>query len=521
MSDIHFEIYGSGQPLVMLHGWAMHSGLWRGFAKRLAEHYLVICIDLPGHGGSKTILPFTLQQITKRLLVIVPDQPCYWLGWSLGGSVAMYIAGHYPERVTGLIVMAGNPSFIGDKNWPGMPKRQLENFAAELQQNFAKTLMRFMGEALNNGINGRAILKRLKKNITECHVPEDQILQGGLKILEAADFRETLDKLTCPVLFVLGENDSLVPVSVVKPLGQLLPAAEIHIIEQAGHAPFLSHEQKVISIISNFMEKMNTVFELDKTEVKRSFSAASITYDGLSNLQKKSGDKLLELYANSDVSGQVLDLGCGTGFLSDRLIANYAIQNLTAVDIVFAMLQIARRNLAVDKPLQFVCADAESLPLQASCKDWIFSNLALQWCRNLNAVFSGTRHCLKPEGHLVFSTFGPQTLKELKQVWSLVDDHTHVNQFYSEDQLIAFLQQEGLTNIRIESHCYVSKYDTVLDLMGELKGVGAHNVTGGRNRAVTGKGKFKQMLAAYEQLRIDGSIPATFEIIYVAAQAKG
>lgn len=248
------QTYGSGQPLVMLHGWAMHSGLWQDFAKRLAERYRVICVDLPGHGGSHPQRPFNLPQVAERLIAELPAQPCYWLGWSLGGSVATYIAAQYPDRVSRLIVIAGNPCFIGANDWPGMPMAQLENFATQLRQDYAKTLMRFMAGQFNQARQAKKILKALKQAITECRMPDAETLRGGLEILASADLRGLLQQLTIPVLFVLGENDELIPVEVGKALRELSPAMEIQIVKQGGHTPFLTHEALVTEIITHFLE---------------------------------------------------------------------------------------------------------------------------------------------------------------------------------------------------------------------------------------------------------------------------
>lgn len=253
MSAIHIEIYGSGEPLVMLHGWAMHSGLWRGLAQQLAKHYRVLCVDLPGHGGSDKLLPFNLQNIAEQLLGVISERPCCWLGWSLGGSIAMYIATHYPERVSRLAIVAGNPCFVGGKEWPGVAAQQLQHFAADLQLDCEKTLMRFLSTQVGKINNGRVIIRDLRKALAEYHVPETETLQGGLDILQTADFRSVLQHLHCQVLFVLGENDLLVPVETAAALRHLLPNAVIGVIGHSGHVPFLTHENAVVSTVCDFI----------------------------------------------------------------------------------------------------------------------------------------------------------------------------------------------------------------------------------------------------------------------------
>ena len=264
---------------------------------------------------------------------------------------------------------------------------------------------------------------------------------------------------------------------------------------------------------------MSAVFELDKFRVRSSFAAASGTYDGLAALQRSAGNLLLDQFADNDVSGKILDLGCGTGFLTGKILNLSGYQEITAVDVALPMLQKTRDKFFPVPNLNYLCADAESLPFKGNCFDWIFSNLALQWCRNLDAVFNEIGRILNPDGRLVFSTFGPQTLKELKHAWSQVDDYTHVNQFYSEVQIIEGMRKAGLQNIQTKRQRYISKYRNVLELMKELKGIGAHNATRGRNRGLTGKRNLLNMAAAYEQSGTGDELSATFEIIYLVADA--
>ena len=258
---------------------------------------------------------------------------------------------------------------------------------------------------------------------------------------------------------------------------------------------------------------------LNKTGIKRSFAAASTTYDSVAALQRTVGLELLQAIDANKLTGTLLDLGCGTGFLTGELLAHASHETTIALDIALSMLQTTQNKLADRHHVIYVCADAERLPFAGHSIDGVFSNLALQWCSNLDAVFSGIKRALKPGGQLVFSTFGPQTLQELKSAWATVDDYHHVNAFYSATQLQQFLQQAGFNNSRLESRLYTSRYDAVWTLMQELKHLGAHHVMAGRNNKVTTKTAMQQMIATYEKHKIEGQIPATFEIISVIAQA--
>lgn len=267
---------------------------------------------------------------------------------------------------------------------------------------------------------------------------------------------------------------------------------------------------------------MSAVFHLDKAKVRQAFAAASATYDGFAELQRTVGKALLNFVAIENCNGIVLDLGCGTGFLTSELLksAPYAdLQAIVALDIAWPMLQKARCKLADHGKVQYLCADAERLSFAGQAVDGIFSNLALQWCRNPELFFAGIKRIIKPGGQLVFSTFGPETLRELKNAWAQVDNYCHVNEFYSEQQLHHYLQHAGFRDIRIAHKTYRPDYDSVVDLMLKLKSIGAHNVTAGRNKKMTTRTQLQNMVAAYEKNRFNNRIPATFAAILVSAKA--
>ena len=252
--------------------------------------------------------------------------------------------------------------------------------------------------------------------------------------------------------------------------------------------------------------------QLDKSKIKQSFASASHTYDSVAALQRRVANELLD-FTSPLPSSVLLDLGCGTGFLTNELLG--LAQSVIALDIALPMLHVTRSKLG-DKA-RSLCADAEQLPLVEHSVEGIFSNLALQWCINLVAVFTDIKRVLKPGGKLVFSTFGPKTLEELKAAWANVDDYEHVNDFYSEQQLSSFLKQAGYTEITIETRIHLSSYDSVLALMRELKYIGAHNVIEGRNKNITSKSQMRSMIAAYEPHRSGDLVYATFEVIMISA----
>ncbi len=252
MIHIHKEIYGKGQPLVMIHGWSMHTGIWRQFAQNLGQYYQVICVDLPGHGRSDALEPYVLEQVTEELMNAVPVQNFHVMGWSLGATVAMDMAYRFPERVTALMVLAGNPCFVQNKNWPGIKPEVLQLFADNLTLSCQTTLMRFLALQVNGLNNGKVLLKQLKQAVLECDTPVVSVLQGGLEILRSVDLTGTLQLINCPLAFILGDQDALVPVQCGENMRQFKPVAEIHVLQNAGHLPFLTHQQQVIEIITHF-----------------------------------------------------------------------------------------------------------------------------------------------------------------------------------------------------------------------------------------------------------------------------
>jgi malonyl-CoA O-methyltransferase len=267
---------------------------------------------------------------------------------------------------------------------------------------------------------------------------------------------------------------------------------------------------------------MTTVFELDKIKVKKSFSAASATYDKVAELQRTVGKALLTGICVNKSAQVIADVGCGTGFISDELLKAVPacpFQTVIALDIALPMLQQARRKLSMHNQVQYLCADAEALPIIGQSVDIVCSNLALQWCRTPSALFFEFKRILKPGSQLLFTTFGPQTLWELKAAWAEVDDYCHVNAFFSELQLEQALLDAGFSEIHMTTLPYRPMYDSVLDLMQELKALGAHNVTAGRNRKLTTRTQLHHMMTAYEDYRSEDGIPATFSVITVSAKS--
>lgn len=258
-------------------------------------------------------------------------------------------------------------------------------------------------------------------------------------------------------------------------------------------------------------------YTLNRLDVRRSFGDAGDQYDAVAVLQKEVRERLLERLALFNFQpAVVLDLGCGTAHSSSVLYKHYPQARIIALDAALGMLQHASksRSWLGRKLYQRVCADAYQLPLKANSIDLVFSNLMLQWCDPPDAVFAEIRRVLKADGVFIFSTFGPDTLRELRTAWQGVDDHTHVNRFIDMHDIGDAMMRAGLAEPVLDIERFTLTYSDVMTLMRELKSIGAHNVTQGRRHGLTGKDALKQMIASYELNRDDGVLPATYEVVF-------
>ena len=255
MTRIHTETIGAGKPIVLIHGWAMHSGIWRRFAQNLAKNYKVTLLDLPGHGLSPPVSPFNLQTVTDVLAEAVPEEACCWLGWSLGAEIAIEIARRFPGKANGLILLAGTPCFIKKDTWPGVDAQTLAKFGENLRRNSRAALLEFLSLQVRGIEHPDIVLQELQPAIFNSPAPTPETLQEGLIVLEKTDLRPAFARLTIPVEVILGELDTLVPARIGDKLIELLPRADIAFIGRAGHVPFLSHEEAVLTVIRQFMDK--------------------------------------------------------------------------------------------------------------------------------------------------------------------------------------------------------------------------------------------------------------------------
>ena len=260
------------------------------------------------------------------------------------------------------------------------------------------------------------------------------------------------------------------------------------------------------------MSEKNTI---DKQQARRAFNKAATSYDAVAELQNEIGDRLIERLDYVRLQpARILDLGAGTGFFSTALLKRYRKADVVALDIAKPMLHCVKQRAGWLRKPGCVCADSESLPFNDDSFDFIFSNLMLQWCTDLEATFVELRRVLSPGGLLMFTTFGPDTLMELRASWEAVDGYTHVNSFIDLHDVGDSLLHTKWAEPVMDSERITVTYRELRGLMQDLKHIGAHNVTSGRPRGLTGKRHLQQLVEAYEPFREDGVLPASYEVVY-------
>ncbi|WJW75727.1 malonyl-ACP O-methyltransferase BioC [Thiohalobacter sp. IOR34] len=265
---------------------------------------------------------------------------------------------------------------------------------------------------------------------------------------------------------------------------------------------------------------MNEGQRIDKRQMRRAFAAAAADYDAGAVLQREIGERLLERLALLRLRpATLLDLGSGTGQIAEGLLRRYRGARVVALDIAEPMLARARRRGGWRRRPLPVCGDAECLPLADASIDMILSNLCLQWVDDLDAAFAEFRRVLRPGGALLFTSFGPDTLCELREAWAAVDAIPHVNRFPDMHEVGDALLRAGLAGPVMDRELLTLTYADLRSLLADIRDIGAHNVIQGRPRGLTGKARWQAFAANYEARRREGRLPASYEVVYGHAWA--
>lgn len=255
---------------------------------------------------------------------------------------------------------------------------------------------------------------------------------------------------------------------------------------------------------------------LDKAAARRHFGRAAAGYDAVAVLQHEIGRRMLERLDYVRIQPlRILDLGCGTGVATDALLRRFPRAEVIALDFALPMLLRARRRGRWLRRPRCLCADLDFLPLAAQSVDLVFANAALQWSARPAAAFAGIARVLRPGGLLMFSTFGPDTLRELRAAWAEVDGAAHVHGFIDMHDYGDMLLAAGLLDPVMDVERMTLTYAEPMQLMRELRQVGATNASVQRARGLSGRERMARVCAAYEQFRdADGRLPVSYEVVH-------
>ncbi|MBA3507599.1 MAG: malonyl-ACP O-methyltransferase BioC [Betaproteobacteria bacterium] len=275
--------------------------------------------------------------------------------------------------------------------------------------------------------------------------------------------------------------------------------------------------------------------EIDPRVVRRAFGRAAATYDAAAALQREVGARMAARLDYVKIApALILDAGCGTGEGVGEFAARYQQARVVALDVALPMVQAARERARVARSLLqrllsgkltllrrrdeaspfFLCGDMNALPLRGVAFDLIWSNLALQWVNDVPRALAEMRRVLKVGGLVSFTTFGPDTLKEIRMAFAQADGFTHTNRFLDMHDIGDMLVRAGFADPVMDMEQLTLTYADASSLMRDLRQLGATNATRGRPRGLMGRGRWRRATAAFEALRRDGRIPATFEVIY-------
>jgi malonyl-CoA O-methyltransferase len=508
------------QEMVLLHGWGCNREVWRPLLVLLRPWANITLLDIPGvaPGHSSGAVP-DLPELFAGILDCCPREAVY-VGWSLGGLLATALADRHAERVSALVTLCSNPSFVAKDDWPGMEAEAFSAFSAEVESHPDTALRRFDTLQVTGSGHPRRLLRQLQSLRRR---PASGELLAGLGWLAGLDMRVSLSALKQPQLHLLAAEDALVPAKVSRAIEARMagnPFAEVKVLPCASHLAPLENPTALAEEIRVFLDAAGTLFELpdaapelEKRVVAASFSRAAAGYDSVARLQRSVGEHLMTYLDQWPHEPEnILDLGCGTGYFTPLLKARYPRAGYVGLDIASGMVDYARSRCPDE--CDWLVADAESLPLASESIDLVFSSLVVQWCARPEHLLAELARVLRPGGLCVFTSLGPATLHELRSAWAAVDAHQHVNTFLPTATLRAAMTRIPGAALTLQERAYCMEYTRVRDLLDELKTLGAHNMNRSRPAGLTSRRALQGMLQAYETRRSQGVLPATYDVIF-------
>lgn len=522
--SLHFEyLPASGsaeQELVLLHGWGCNREVWRPLLTRLRPWANITLLDIPGCvPGPASHVALEMAEVLAQILRCSPKRAVF-VGWSLGGQLALELAAREPERVAAVVTICSNPLFVASGSWPGMSAEIFGEFLDGVAANPSVALRRFQSLQVTGARRPRNLLRQLEN--PECEIAVDELL-AGLGWLEALDQRASLSTLAQPQLHLLADQDALVPLAVGSNIALCLEgisSAQVTTLADTCHLAPLDSPAELEQNIRQFLAASGCLqgphpapAQLQKKDVAASFSRAAAVYDSAAHLQREVGERLLTLLDQYRGRPEtILDLGCGTGHFCPELTGLFPGAHYLGLDLAVGMVEYARAR--GDERASWLVADAEALPLASESVDLVFSSLAVQWCYRPEHLFAELARVLRPGGMCVFTSLGPDTLHELRSAWATVDSHQHVNTFLPTSELEAAAGRTPAIEMTLERHRFCMEYVRVRELLDELKALGAHNMNRSRPAGLTPRRALQGMLQAYESFRSNGVLPATYDVVF-------
>ena len=255
MANVYVQHFGPADApaLVLLHGWASNGEVWKGIIERLESHFALTVIDVPSLGRSVGYDVLTSQQAVDLIAEQAPEQ-ALWVAWSLGGQLAIDLATRHPSKVTSLCLVASNPCFVEREDWSSaMTQAVFDQFTQMLSTRPSKTLQRF--QRLQT-LGSSQAADEMSFLAAVSAFDSDVDYNTALAWL-SEDQRPAFAKLTCPVSLVLGEGDAVVPASLAEAAKDLLPSANVRVLADAGHLPFMSYPDVLVDEISSLAARVH------------------------------------------------------------------------------------------------------------------------------------------------------------------------------------------------------------------------------------------------------------------------
>ncbi len=257
MKRLIVKTSGQGEPLLVLHGWGMNSGVWQAVKEPLQTAYCITWVDLPGHGLNRDIEANSLADIVNLIMPLITHKT-HVLGWSLGGLIAQAMVQSSPQTFRSLTLVASTPRFSQGKDWQhAMSHQVLDQFAGQLAEDLTGTLKRFIALQFMGVKHAKDLQRSLVSNILQ-NPAQYSALKLGLKLLKNSDYRHYNSGI--PQHWILAGRDRLVPLTVNEDLQAVRPADQISVIPDAGHAPFMTHPDEFMSCVNDFLTKQESPY---------------------------------------------------------------------------------------------------------------------------------------------------------------------------------------------------------------------------------------------------------------------